>query len=151
MSRPLATFVLWAAAIAYFADMFLPWAHYGGSFLSSPRADGWLALPAYWGAILAIGVIVWQSIRLIGVQASRSDAVISAFGGATVGLLAGSGLAYLRFSHYGGPQVVFDYGAWIALVLSVVLVAGSVLELATFDPRVAQRVRRFRLPEVGGE
>ena len=151
MARPLATLVLFGAAIAYFADMFLPWAHFGNSLLNSERTDGWLVLPAYWAAILSIGVVVWQSIRLLGVRASRNDPVISAFGGGTVALLAGSSLAYMRFAGNGGPQVSFDYGAWIAVALSLVLLTASVFELAIFDVRVAQNLRRFCLPQVGAE
>jgi hypothetical protein len=148
----MATLLLLAAAVAFFADMFLPWSRAPGSFVNSFGVDGWNSAPAYWAAMGSVVLIVWQTLRLVGVRATaRHDAFISAVVGASVALLAGSGVAYLRYGAFGGSRVRFGYGAWVAVALSGVLLVASVLELAAYDPLLRAKARRFRLPEVGGE
>jgi hypothetical protein len=146
MDRRLATLGLLGVAVAYFADMFLPWTASSSEF--TVGVTGWSSVPAWVGAVLSILLIVWQLFRLLGVQVAGGgiEHVVAAVLGTTVGLLAGSGVAYLRFGAFGSSgRIMFTYGAWIAVVLAALLLAASFLELVAYDPELPRRLREIRL------
>jgi hypothetical protein len=148
MDRRLATLGLLGVAVAYFADMFLPWTKRSFPYGVVPGLTGWSSVPAWVGAVLSILLIVWQLFRLIGVQVAPGgiEHVVAAVLGTTVGFLAGSGVAYLRFGAFGASgRITFAYGAWIAIVLAALLIAASFLELVAYDPELPRRLREIRL------
>ena len=152
MERRAATLLLLGAAIAYFADMFLPWTRAAPSFGFSPGLNGWTSLPAWWGAALSLFLIVWQLFRVIGVRLAPSgiEHIVAAFLGTTVAFFAGSGVAYLRFGALGASgRVTLAYGAWTAVVLAALLIGASFLELTAHDPELPRRLRAIRvLPSI---
>ena len=150
-----ATPLLLGAAVAYFADMFLPWTKAVPTFGFTPGSTGWSSLPAWVAAILAIVLIVWQLFRLLGVRlvSVGAEHVVAAFLGTTIAFLAGSGVAYLRFGAFGASgHVALAYGAWAAVVLAALLIGASFLELTAHDPELPRRLRAIRvLPPIGAE
>jgi hypothetical protein len=155
MDRRVATLLLLGAAVAYFADMFLPWTKSTSQFGVGAGANGWSSLPAWWGATVNIVLVVWQLFRLIGIRLVTVgvEHVVAAFLGTVVAFLAGSGVAYMRFGAFGASgRVTFAYGAWTAVVLSALLIAASFLELAAHDPELPRRLRAIRLlPSIDAE
>jgi hypothetical protein len=155
MERRLATLLLLGAAVAYFADTFLPWTKPAPSFGDLVGVTGWSSVPAWVGAVLSIVLIVWQLFRVLGVRVARggNEHLVAALLGATLGFLAGSGVAYLRFGAFGASgRITFAYGAWIAVVLGALLLVASFLELVAYDPGLPRRLREIRiLPAIDAE
>jgi hypothetical protein len=123
MERRLATLLLLGAAVACF-------------------------VPAWVGVVLSIILIVWRLVRVVGVRVGGGgiEHLVAALLGATLGLLAGSGVAYLRFGAFGASgRITFADGAWIAVVLGALLLVASFLELVAYDPRLSHRLREIRI------
>jgi hypothetical protein len=155
MGSRVATLLLLGAAVAYFADMFLPWTSSRSTFGVGAGLTGWASLPAWWAAVLSIVLIVWQLFRMIGISLVTAgvEHLVAAFLGTTIAFLAGSGVAYLRFGAFGASgRITFAYGAWTAAVLAAVLIGASFLELTAHDPELPRRLRGIRLlPSIDGE
>jgi hypothetical protein len=155
MERRLGTLLVLGVAVAYFADTFLPWTKSAPSFEGIVGVTGWSSVPAWVGAVLSILLIVWQLFRVVGVPVAQGgkEHLVAALLGATVGFLAGSGVAYLRFGAFGSSgRITFAYGAWIAVVLAALLLVTSFLELVAYDPELPRRLRETRiLPAIDPE
>jgi hypothetical protein len=155
MDRRVATLLLLGAAVAYFADMFLPWTRSSSSFGVGIGLNGWSSPPAVWAALASIILIVWQLFRSIGVRLVTAgvEHVVAAFLGTTVSLLAGSGVAFVRFGSSGpSGRITFAHGAWTAVALAALLIGASFSELTAHDPQLPRRLRAIRLlPPIDAE
>jgi hypothetical protein len=110
---------------AYFVVLFLPWIGNGVRFSQS----GWFV--AHDPGVLVLAVVLVESLRLARAWVSRGAILLGFCLVGAAGVLGVESLANLR---WGGlfPEGfrAFQYGAWIGLVLAILLIAVAALRLA---------------------
>jgi hypothetical protein len=115
-----------AAAAGSFVCLFMPWLGFAGRTQS-----GWNVPLARDYGLLALAVIVVELLALARAWKSRGSELVAfcLVGGA--GLLGVSAVVDLRWGGLtGGGFSLFEYGAWLGLVFSLVLLALGALRLA---------------------
>ncbi len=110
-------------AAALFVDLLLPWIGSGGS-----TESGWFA--AQYLSLLSLAVVLVETLRLGRAWVSHGSRLLGSCLTAATGLLAVAGLANLRWGASFPSFSFFQYGAWIGLVLAVLLLAVGALRLA---------------------
>ena len=115
-----------AVAAASFVTLFLPWLDYAGR-----SALGWSVPLGVEFGLLALAVVLVELLALGRAWISRGSELL-AFGlTAAAGLIGVSAIVNL---HWGGLVTggfsEFDYGAWLGLVLSILLIVVAALQLA---------------------
>lgn len=123
-----------AAAGLYLVTLFLPWSTPGDDGPVVARATGWDTIASF-GAFPAVALVLWEALRLGRVSTGmRSPALLSFFLAAATAFFGVGALVQLRWSSrpFFAVESVgdFRYGAWLALVASLVLLAASAAALA---------------------
>jgi hypothetical protein len=128
----LAGLLLLFGAIAYFVDLFLRWGP-GGEGLAS--FSGWDIQLVLASGEAALALMLVEFARVAGIWRTPTASFLSCFLAAASAILGLSGLAHLR---WGGLYHLkfgsFGYGAWIGLVLALVLAVGAALRLDEHRP-----------------
>ena len=122
--------LLLLGAGAFFVDMFLRWGPRqvgGGSF---GTITGWeLQIGNLGVVVLALALV--ELVRAAGLWRTRTSALLGLMLG---GAVAALGIGTLIHMRWAGPiRLQFDqfgYGAWIALGLALVVLAGTLVRLA---------------------
>jgi hypothetical protein len=119
-----------AVAAASFVSLFLPWLGFGGRDVS-----GWsIPLGSDYG-LLALAVVLVELLSLARAWASRGSGLVAFCLTAAAGLIGVSAIANLRWgSLEAGGFSDFQYGAWLALVLAILLIVVAALQLSAFWP-----------------
>jgi len=111
-------------AAAYFIVLFLPWIGDGGH-----TESGWVV--AQDSGVLALAVVLVETLRLARAWVSRGSVLLAFCLLAATGVLGVESWANTRWGVLFGPLgfAIFQYGAWIGLVLAILLVAVAALRL----------------------
>jgi hypothetical protein len=119
------TFLALILGAAYFVILFLPWV---GGF---GRTDSGWTIGVHDSGLVALAVVLVESLRFSGVWTSRGSELLDFCLVAATGLLGIEGLVGLR---WGGLEVggfaPFEYGAWLGLVVAILLIALATLRMA---------------------
>jgi hypothetical protein len=111
---------------AYFVVLFLPWI---GGF--GRTESGW-TIGVHDSGLVALALVLVESLRLSGVWGSRGSKLLDFCLLAATGVLGIESLVTLR---WGGPEIggfaPFEYGAWLGLVIAILLILVAALRLAT--------------------
>src|SRR5260370_15167570 len=114
------------AAAASFICLFMPWLGFGGH-----TASGWNVPLGLDYGLLALAVVLVELLALARAWTSRSADLLTFCLVAAAGILGVSALAELRWGSFGvGGFSAFEYGAWLALVFSILLLVLAALRLA---------------------
>jgi hypothetical protein len=121
--------ILLLAAAALFVDMFLQWGRDSDGFANN--FTGWDTTLTAWAGVLALAVVLVESVRWRGVWWTWTSSLLGFFLGAACGILMIAGLIHM---HWGSFIIKlkfseFGYGAWAALVLAVILLMGAWMRL----------------------
>jgi hypothetical protein len=120
-------------ALLFLISLFLPWAEQDVEDVTVWRARGWETVAAY-GAFPALGLLLWELLRAAGVRIGvRSPALVSFFLGAGAAFFGVSAVIHVRWgATFTDVESLRDlqYGAWIALWTSVLILAAAIARLA---------------------
>jgi hypothetical protein len=124
MSHRLLSAAMAALALGYAIDVFLPWIwiDVGRISLSNEGLD---IAPAAWGFLTALALALWALGAALSRQRRRWDAPIASGLAVGTGLLGLAAFIDARSGLSEQPKGELAYGAWIALPLSILLVAGG--------------------------
>ncbi len=110
---------------AYFVILFLPWI---GGF--GHTESGW-AVGVHDSGLAALAVVLVESLRFGGIWTSRGSELLDFCLVAAAGVLGIESLASLRWGGFAvGGFGPFQYGAWIGLVVAILLIALASLRMA---------------------
>jgi hypothetical protein len=124
--------VLLIGGVAYFVDLFLRWGPGGDGLQSFTGWDISLAL-ASGEAVLAL--ILVELTRVAGIWRTPTASLLSCLLAAATAVLGLSGLLHLRWGGFYHLRFgSFGYGAWIGLVLLLVVAAGAASRLDEHRP-----------------
>ena len=106
-------------------DTFLPWQSVSFEALGISVSESWTAWHGFWGVLLGlltIALLAWLVVRLVGTEISLpvSDALV---GAALAGLILLSALLKVL------TDDAVAWGAWLGLVLAVVIAVGAWLQV----------------------
>ena len=119
------SFVALLTSAAFFVDLFMNWYGFGGH-----NVDAWvITLADFVGVVLlALGLV--ELVRLVDAWNGRSAELVAFFVTAGAGVM---GIALAAEGRWGAEFVggfsMWCYGAWIGLVLAIVLLGLSALRL----------------------
>jgi hypothetical protein len=125
-ARGLAVLAL-AVAGASFVCLFLPWLGFGGRDVS-----GWSFLLGTDYGLLSLAVVLVELLAVARAWISRSSELVAFCLTAAGGLIGVSAVADLRWGSLeaAGGFSSFRYGAWLGLVLAILLIVLAALELS---------------------
>ena len=124
--------LLLVGGVAYFVDLFLRWGPGGAGLAGFSGWDIQLVL-ASGEAVLAL--ILVELARIGGMWRTPAASLLTCFLAAATAILALSGLIHLRWGGYYHLRFdSFGYGAWIGLVLALVVALGAALRLDEHRP-----------------
>jgi hypothetical protein len=109
---------------AFFVVVFLPWLGEGGH-----NQSGWYV--EHDAGDLAFAVVLVELLRLARAWLSRGSVLLTFCLTAATGVLAIEGLVNLRWGGlFPAGFADYQYGAWLGLVLAILLIAVAALRLA---------------------
>jgi hypothetical protein len=113
-----------ALALGYVIDVFLPWIwiDVGPISLSNEGLD---IAAATWGFLAGLALALWELGAALSRKRRRWDAFVASGLGVGTGLLGIAAFIDARSGLSEQPKGELAYGAWIALPLSFLLVAGG--------------------------
>jgi len=114
-----------AGAALLLVDTFLPWQSVSFEALGISVSESWTAWHGFWGVLLGlltVALLAWLVLRLVGREISLpvSDALV---GAALAGLILLSTLLKVL------TDDAVAWGAWLGLVLAVVIAVGAWLQV----------------------
>jgi predicted TIM-barrel enzyme len=116
-------------AIVYLVFLFLPWVKKNDEGFSSEPA-GVDIVPGFLSLTTGVGLVLWELLGVAGVRrTTRSDSLVSFFLAAATAAL---GVVSVIHTKWGSPypfDVELAYGAYAALALAMMLLAGAIVHL----------------------
>lgn len=116
-------------AIAYVVFLFLPWVKQDDEGFSGEPA-GVDIVPGFLSLTPAVALVLWELLGAAGVRrTTHSDSLVSFFLAAATAAL---GILSFIHSKWGSPypfDVGLAYGAYAALALAVLMLAGAIVHL----------------------
>lgn len=111
---------------AYLVDLMLPWGPSEGLVNGRLVPHGIDLLPTGLGLSSAVGLFLWELVGVLGIRrTTRSDSLISALLAGAAALIGLIGIVEMRMNGLFEETASLDYGAWIALPLTALLLAGA--------------------------
>jgi hypothetical protein len=110
-------------AATLFVVLLLPWIGSGGN-----TESGWFVAQNL--SLLSLAVVLVETLRLGRAWVSRGSGLLATCLTFATGLLGVASLANLRWGASFPSFSFFQYGAWIGLVLAILLLAAGALGLA---------------------
>jgi hypothetical protein len=114
-----------AGAALLLVDTFLPWQEVSFEFLDVSASESWTAWHGFWGVLLGlltIALLAWLVVRLLGTEVNLpvSDTLV---GAALAGLILLSAVLKVL------TDEAVAWGAWLGLVLAIVIAIGAWLQV----------------------
>jgi hypothetical protein len=119
------TQLMLAGAALLLVDTFLPWQEVSFEFLDVSASESWTAWHGFWGVLLGlltIALLAWLVVRLLGTEVNLpvSETLVGA-------VLAGLILLSAVLKVLTDEAVA--WGAWLGLILAVVIAIGAWLQV----------------------
>jgi len=124
--------LLLVGGVAYFVDLFLGWGPVGQG---AAGFSGWDLTLVLASGEAALALILVEFARVAGIWSTPNASLLTCFLAAATAILALSGLIHLRWGGYYHLKFdSFGYGAWVGLLLALVLAVGAAFRLDEHRP-----------------
>jgi hypothetical protein len=121
---------------AYVVDLMLPWGPSEGLLDGKLVPHGINVLATGLGLSTAVGLFLWEFVGVLAIRRTEaSDALVSALLASATALIGLMTIVEVRWNGRFEQTASLDYGAWIALPLIAVLIAGAAVNVVAHVSR----------------
>ncbi len=121
---------LLVVGVAYAIVLFLPWSEGLEDDFGISALTGLDGPPGFLSFATVVGLVLWELVSVFGIRRTvRADSLVAFFLAASTGLTGIASVVHMKWGNpYPGTDDL-DYGAFLAIPLSGLLVTGGVAHL----------------------